>query len=162
METAMPMNGRKPGPLLAGMLALLLMAGGAGAQQVPEPSMLRATLNQGRISAGQSVLTPDSALDEAAQLAAQEGSSAAQLQAFLAERHYVTTQIDVLSGTGNASALAVALSWQTDPAARRALEDAGVEEIGTAAAPNPGARGANDAFRWVAILAKPRRDKKGP
>lgn len=157
----MPMHGRTPGPLPAGMFALLLLTGSAAGQTVPEPSTLRATINQGRISAGQSVLTPDAALDEAAQLAAQEGSTAAQVQAFLAERRYVTLQIEVLNGTGNASALAVALSWQTDPAARRALEDADVEEIGTAAAANPAAKGANDAFRWVAILAKPRRASKG-
>ena len=157
----MPMHGRTPGPLPAGMFALLLLTGSAAGQTVPEPSTLRATINQGRISAGQSVLTPDAALDEAAQLAAQEGSTAAQVQAFLAERRYVTLQIELLNGTGNASALAVALSWQTDPAARRALEDADVEEIGTAAAANPAAKGANDAFRWVAILAKPRRASKG-
>lgn len=157
----MYINGRPAGLLRAAMGAFLLLAGGAAGQTVPEPATLRATINQGRVSAGQSVLTPDAALDEAAQLAAQEGSTAAQVQAFLAERRYVTLQIDVLSGTGNASALAVALSWQTDPAARHVLENADVEEIGTAAAANPTAKGANDAFRWVAILAKPRRARKG-
>lgn len=155
----MGMNGRISGLAPAWTLILLLLAGSGTAQEVPEPSSLRATINQGRVSAGQSVLAADAVLDEAAQMAAQEGSTADQVRAFLLERRYVPMQLDVLIGTGNASALAVALSWQTDPAARQSLENAGVEEIGTAAAPNPGTKGPGDAYRWVAVLTKPLRAK---
>jgi hypothetical protein len=153
----MRMNGRNSGLLPAWMLGFLMLAGSTVAQEIAEPSTLRATINQGRVSAGQSVLAADAVLDEAAQMAAQEGSNADQVRAFLLGRRYATMQLDVLIGTGNASALAVGLSWQTDPAAKRSLENSGFEEIGTAAAANPKATGPGDAYRWVAILAKPLR-----
>jgi hypothetical protein len=156
-------SGRVPALLMALAVPLLLAGGALAAQpagETPEASTLRATINQGRVSAGQNVLAADAVLDEAAQLAAQEGSDSAAVRAFLLDRHYVAMTIDVLSGTGGASALAVGLSWQTDPATRLVLENPGVEEIATAVAANPHATGPNDAYRWVAVLAKPARFKR--
>jgi hypothetical protein len=80
-----------------------------------------------------------------------------QIKQGLVSRLYIPMELDVLIALAGADGAAAAAVWNGTADTRGSLQNPALQEIGTAVAPNPKSTGPNDAYLWVALLARPLR-----